>query len=274
MAMIQCPNCGENVSDKARKCIHCGYELMPPEKKYCAECGAELEEDATVCPSCGCPVNAEPHYDGPVEVVAPQQVEITGVKVAKVSKKKIAAIVCVVVILILAVVGVQYYQKQKAQQAHEAEVQKYNETLKTAVSTMLSGASDAEDCGNLIKNVWYNAIYKKSSSETDKYTRPKRYYVDFNTALANLFSDSDFQSEIAGIETNQTTVQALMKDLKTPPEECEDAYEALSDFYNAYLKLTNLVTDPSGSLQTYSSNFSEADTETANCYSAMALYLN
>ena len=24
MAMIQCPECGQEISDKAKKCIHCG----------------------------------------------------------------------------------------------------------------------------------------------------------------------------------------------------------------------------------------------------------
>ena len=27
MAMIKCPECGRDVSDKAEKCIHCGYPL-------------------------------------------------------------------------------------------------------------------------------------------------------------------------------------------------------------------------------------------------------
>ena len=28
MAIIECPNCGKKVSDKAPKCPHCGYEVM------------------------------------------------------------------------------------------------------------------------------------------------------------------------------------------------------------------------------------------------------
>ena len=44
MAMTTCPNCGEQISDKAKKCVHCGTVLVPEEKKYCPDCGAELEE--------------------------------------------------------------------------------------------------------------------------------------------------------------------------------------------------------------------------------------
>lgn len=29
MALIKCPECGKNISDKAYQCIHCGYPLEP-----------------------------------------------------------------------------------------------------------------------------------------------------------------------------------------------------------------------------------------------------
>lgn len=31
MALIKCPECGKEVSDKAEVCIHCGYPLKPQE---------------------------------------------------------------------------------------------------------------------------------------------------------------------------------------------------------------------------------------------------
>ena len=72
MAMMECPNCGEQVSDKAKKCVHCGAVLIPEEKRYCQECGAELEADTDVCPKCGCPVD-----DAKESETVPQQVEVT-----------------------------------------------------------------------------------------------------------------------------------------------------------------------------------------------------
>lgn len=74
------------------------------------------------------------------------------------------------------------------------------------------------------------------------------------------------------IEDNQDTVNALMKKLKNPPDEYKDAYDAVSDLYDAYISLTNCATDPSGSLQTYSSTFN--DTNTLNAYKTMELYLD
>lgn len=273
MAMTTCPNCGEQISDKAKKCVHCGTVLVPEEKKYCSDCGAELEEGMDICPKCGCPI------ENIIETEkTPQQVEVTGVKITKKSKKIIViATIAVLAAAIITAIGVQTHKKNVAAKA-VAEAQKqseeYGTNLNMAAYFMLSGASDAETCGNLIKQVWYNAIYKESDSTTNKYTKPDGYFVsDFNDALQNLFSDSSFSGQIADINSNKDTVNSLMKKLKNPPEEYKDAYESLSKLYDAYISLTNLVTDPTGSLQTYSQNFNDADNETLNCYNALKMYL-
>ena len=273
MAMTTCPNCGEQISDKAKKCVHCGTVLVPEEKKYCSDCGAELEEGMDICPKCGCPI------ENIIETEkTPQQVDVTGVKITKKSKKIIViATIAVLAAAIITAIGVQTHKKNVAAKA-VAEAQKqseeYGTNLNMAAYSMLSGASDAETCGNLIKQVWYNAIYKESDSTTNKYTKPDGYFVsDFNDALQNLFSDSSFSGQIADINSNKDTVNSLMKKLKNPPEEYKDAYESLSKLYDAYISLTNLVTDPTGSLQTYSQNFNDADNETLNCYNALKMYL-
>lgn len=260
MAMIQCPSCGKQISDKAAKCPSCGCESILNEKKICAECGAELSQNEMVCHVCGCPVDV-------VSSSLPQQVEVTGVKISKKSKKNFFGIVIVLVLAIAVMVGAIQVNKQNT------EV-KYGENLELVSYMMLSGASDAETCGNLIKQVWYNAIYEERDSETDPYTCPNGYFVsDFNVALQNLFFDTSFSEKIKAIEENQSTVQSLMKELKDPPKKYEDAYQKLSNYYDAYVNFTNLVINPSGSLQTFSSNFNDADSEVLNCYNAMSLYL-
>lgn len=268
MAMTTCPNCGEQISDKAKKCVHCGTVLVQEEKKYCPDCGAELEEGMDTCPKCGCPI------ENIIETEkTPQQVEVSGVKITKKSKKIIMiAIIAVIGAAMIAAIGVQTHKKNVAAKA-AAEAQKQNEeygtNLNLAAYSMLSGASDAETCGKLIKKVWYNSI-KKSDSKTDT----DGYFVsDFNDALQNLFSESSFSGQIADINSNKDTVNSLMKKLKNPPEEYKDAYEALAKLYDAYISLTNLATDLTGSLQTFSQNFNDADNETLNSYNTLKMYL-
>ena len=123
-----------------------------------------------------------------------------------------------------------------------------------------TGAEKAETCGGIIKNLWYNAIWDKYDSETRQYTQNAS---DFNDALANLFSDSDFSSDINSIKSSKDTVQQYMSTLQSPPAEWENAYNALGDAYDAYLEIVNIVTSPNGSLQTFSSSFNDADTKAA-----------
>lgn len=269
MALIRCPNCGKEISDRAKVCPGCNYVLAeektepetPKAEKLCEECGTVLPEDAQACPNCGCPVTTE---EVPPEEA--QNVKITGVtipKLAQQSKKKVLAIVGAAAVVLFLIIGIAVVAGQNA----DAE---YGKNLNLAMQTMLTGAVEAEDAGNLIKNVWHDAIYDDYDAETFKYTSGTS---DFNDALRNLFADPTFIVQISSIESNQETVQSQMKKLDDPPEEYEDAYDALMDCYDAYLDLTNLVTDPSGSLTTFSSNFNDADSEVANLIDKVKLHL-
>ena len=271
MALIPCPNCGKEISDRAEKCPACGHILIEPKVEEkpvitCPECGAELEEGTTVCPNCGCPIEIEKKEP------EAQKVEITKVHMDASSKKKIIiAAISVCIIVVIAIVGISAAKKSAAANS----IAQYKENISSASSTMLLGAINAEEAGNLIHKVWSNAIYKESDSTTDKYTKKGYSFVDdFNDALTNLFLDSDFQSQIDSVKTNQDVVKNIMKDLASPPEEMRDAYEAVKDLYDAYLELTNLVVSPTGSLQTFTSTFNEADSDFAKCYDAMDMYKN
>lgn len=280
MALIKCSNCEKEISDKAKVCPQCGQPvvLVTPTVEerlsiLCEECSAEIPEGMEACPNCGCPVSQKQD----IVEEAPQKVEVTAVKLPKmtrsIKKYMIIAIVAIIVAIAVLLVGNSIHQQKLVEEAAKLS-EKYTANLETASYTMLLGAIEAEEAGNLIKSVWYNAIYEERDSTTDKYTRPNGYFVDdFNDALSNLFSDSDFKNTISSIESNQELVSSLMKDLRNPPEEYEDAYEALKELYEAYTSLTNLATNPSGSLTTFSQNFNTADTEVANCYDAMKLYI-
>ncbi|MCI8595123.1 MAG: zinc ribbon domain-containing protein [Oscillospiraceae bacterium] len=268
MALIQCKNCGKEISDKALTCPHCGVQLgekiqEEAQPLICKECRAEIPLGAEACPNCGHPVLQEE---------PPQKVEVVSVtppKLRKNAKKGIIAGIVAVVIIAIIAVAIGNSRNKKA-------VANYGDNLALVAYTMLSGAADAEDAGNLIKSVWYNSIYEKQDATTDKYTRRNVYgpfYDDFNDALSNLFSDSDFSDTISDIKSNQSTVSGLMKTLKNPPAEYEDAYDAVKDCYDAYLVLTNLAISPSGSLQTFSSNFNNADSDMLRAYNALQVYI-
>lgn len=279
MALINCPNCGKSISEKAEKCINCGYVFIESkglDTIKCEECGAVLTEADTICPNCGCPIKKA---DSNTETLS-QQAQVTGVKVSKKNKNLIVGIIAIVAILIIGGTGVSIVIKnvneKKAEQEYIDLYNSYIDNVNEAQSLMLTGGSMCESMCNLTKSVWYNAIYKKESTTTDKYTKEKstsyrgtQYYSfvdDFNDALKNLFDDKDIQSKIESIKSNQVSVNELMKKIQNPPEglrDCYDAVLALNDIYNGFV---SLATDPSGSLSSYSSEVNAKDNDFMNKY--------
>lgn len=276
MALIQCKNCGKDVSDRAKVCLHCGTQLIEdevtqPQPIICEECGAEIPQGADSCPNCGCPVPV----DGEENTEAPQKVELTSVKIPKLDqrKKKIVVGSIIGVIVLIAAISLIISQMRQATAAQLSA--DYSENISTVSAAILSSAIQTEEAGNLIHDVWYNCIFEENDPETNEYTRPNGYYLDdFNDALANLFSDETFSQQLSSIKNDQETVTDLMRKMSDPPEEFEDAYEALRELFDAYTEFTNLVINPSGNLQTFTSNFNDADSALLNCYNAMSLYID
>ena len=249
MSMINCPECGQSISDKAAACPHCSHrnEGILAANVTCPECKMQYSGENQACPVCGCPNNT-------------------------VYKKKnckwiiITAIILCIVIL-SGLLGSFIINKGKAAI--------YYNNMETVTYKMIAGSVLAEDAGNLIKNVWYNTIFEKYDDETDKYTLENGVFVsDFNDALGNLFSDEEFKNVISGIQSNQNEVTELMKSLKNPPKEYEGAYSALKAYYDDYLTLTKMVINPTGSLSSFSEDFNNADNASAKSYENMKMYLD
>ena len=55
MAIIKCPECGHQVSDKAATCPSCGVGIAG-KVTPCPECGAIVFNDQAECPVCHCPI--------------------------------------------------------------------------------------------------------------------------------------------------------------------------------------------------------------------------
>lgn len=234
---------------------------MQEEKKDCKDYDVELDKTTATDQESESQTEADKNKEP-----ALQQVQIAGVKI---SQKTLKTAGIILLVLIIAVIGGRQIASNTAQKRGE----KYVESLQDTALTMLQGAGDAEDCGNLIYKVWRNAIYEENDTETDIYTKKNGMFVsDFNDALNSLFYTPSFEKKISGIKENQSTVKSMMKDMKNPPEEYEDAYDALSELYDAYLEFTNLVIDPNGSLRTYSDDFTDVDNRAAKCFNTVEMY--
>lgn len=192
MGLTTCPKCGETISDKATVCPHCNSGVSKNNLIMCEDCKKEYNISIGTCPNCGCPNST--------------------VKRKKNKHKGVIISIIVFALIVVSALGIGISKKAK-----ELE---YYSNMETVSFTMLDGAAKAENAGNLIKSVWYNAIYEEQNSETDQYTMKNGKFVDdFNDALSELFADKNFSNSISEIKTNQSEIANLMKQLKEPPNE-------------------------------------------------------
>ncbi len=70
--IIKCPECGHQVSDRARVCPSCGIDIAGKITR-CPDCGEYIFKDEHECPNCHCPINvsAVPEVQAPVVPVPP-----------------------------------------------------------------------------------------------------------------------------------------------------------------------------------------------------------
>lgn len=150
MAIIKCPECGHQVSDKAATCPSCGVQIAGRVMK-CPECGTVVFKDQELCPNCHYPlhqvhkedsdvevvtpteeegvdnrglqtVTVEPDYSGeqsvqPVEVTTDQQ-PVEGEKTHK--KGYVAIVVGVVLVLIVCFVAIYFYKNSQKSNEQDA----------------------------------------------------------------------------------------------------------------------------------------------------------
>lgn len=218
----------------------------------CPECEREISDRVLACPHCGFPLKEETGF---VEDVKPQDVQITGVKV---EKQKVLTYILIPLLVIVLIAGAYFIFKsvkaKKEQMAYQAAFNEYIDNTNLTSLKMLVDGSIAEDITDLLARVWRNTIYKEYDSTTDKFTKSSGYGFneDFNTSISSFYADSAISRKVTDLRNGQTRVSGLMKDLQNPPEGLEKVYDAIMELNLAYKQLTNLAISPTGSLNTYS----------------------
>lgn len=243
MELRTCPVCGKMISPKATVCPFCKTKFSIEELKICEDCGTDYAINLSACPNCGCP-NSE----------------------QKRKSNTASMFMTVIALIVIAMIGfILFYEFKKAE---------YCDNMEAVTYTMINGAGMAENAGNLISSVWFNALFERRDNETDKYTMEYGIFVgDFNDALAKLFDDDSFINSVSRIKTNQSEVIDFMKELNNPPKEYEEAYSVLKIYYANYMNLINTVIEPRGIYYTFAENFNECVEDTVDSYEEMVLYL-
>ena len=146
--IIKCPECGHQVSDRAKTCPSCGIEIAGKITR-CPDCGEYIFKDDRECLNCHCSINASA-----TEPVAEQSVnsqsyammpEIPEIPKAEEPKKKTghkilwsSLVVGFVIALIIVFLGIYFYQKSQ----QEIEMRAYENAMMSTEPAVLQNFLD------------------------------------------------------------------------------------------------------------------------------------
>ena len=210
----------------------------------CPECGKEISDRAASCPNCGCPISSMGSYQVEPKQEEVKQIDISSNKVAKSKNMKniIIAIVAIIVIAVIAVfVGVSIRKKnaeaKRAQQIQDVKnaMDKVDESLSELIEAMnvdtpfLYGDSASDEHKNQIKDI-LDTITENQRIVDDAYANEDREFVkeldDYISTNKTYRSWNEYNDEIKKLYgnsiSNEQAADSLVKEIASTEEEYRD----------------------------------------------------
>lgn len=189
MALIRCPECGKEISDKAKKCPNCGKILIEEksETKICGECGKENLIDATECVCCGCPFEDEKKFEKDVV----ESVPTIGKNIEKNMKKIIIPVVAVVLIV---VVGLIIYNVKvvKPKNTYDEAMTLLEKGKYEEADSLLDSIRGYEDVATVQEQLKYESYAYSSINSIKKYLKNPDSYQPYEiTFYASMGTEKD-----------------------------------------------------------------------------------
>ena len=225
MAIIKCPECGHQVSDKAATCPSCGVGIQGKITK-CPECGEIVLNDQILCPNCHCPListnnndteKSEPSQSHKVATVEPNSdTNGEGNKNEKKKKSYTPWVVSFVIALAVVFVGLYFYkttQMRNELEAYEnammsnepAVLQNYLDIYADAPSEHRDSIQSHLEMLKKVDSDWTNAVVSNSKAAILRYMQ--LYPNSLHNVEAKLKIDSIDWMEA----TQKNTIEAYQK---------------------------------------------------------------
>ena len=250
--IIKCPECGHQVSDRARTCPSCGVDIAGKVTR-CPDCGEYIFKDEHECPNCHCSINASAesqdvpeggstgHYDIVPEIPEIPMVSETTDKNPKKPHKILwsSIIVGFVIALIIVFLGIYFYQKSQEENEFRAYENAMMSTEPAVLQNFLDMYIDASvahrdsikahlEIMKKIDRDWENAVASQSKAALQLFIdrNPENIHVQ----EARLMIDSlDF--EAAKLEDTMDAYQKYMDShqLGSYYDEAANAYDRLRE---------------------------------------------
>lgn len=186
MALIKCPNCGKEISDKAKRCVHCGYILKDDSKHATPD--QPLEHSKSVL-SMSSKKQSKGIHEESVSSLHPQRSN-------KPSNNHTSVIIMGIVIAVLAVVIVVLVLKNNdtntvSSSGSTASMAMQSDTTKSASSTEKTKpvTSAADTISTAESNIEAQSIAQQSSAQEITYNKPL-YDGDCGTVILDKISNN------------------------------------------------------------------------------------
>lgn len=271
MAIINCPECGHEVSDRAKTCPHCGVAIAG-QITTCPDCGEVIFKDAAQCSNCHCPINGasigEEHHVVAQKKHSEPLATGEGNKTQKTENQKVKRtytgfVVSLVIALIIVLLGLYFYQTTEQQN----ELHAYENALSSGEPAVLQNFLDIYTDApkqhrdsiqfhlNELKKIdleWDNAKAGKSKNQLLQYIgrHPGNVHVteakylidslDWEVAVADHTADAfqlylDEHPEGAHIDEARQEFDRLDA-LRVKPDERDMLRKLFADFFDALSK--------------------------------------
>ena len=247
--IIKCPECGHQVSDRAKTCPSCGIDIAGHITR-CPDCGEYIFKEDRECPNCHCSINAsatihdvEPEVTSQIYGLVPEIPEIPQPEEPKKKKgHKIlwsSIVVGFVIALIIVFLGIYFYQKSQ----QENEMRAYENAMMSSEPAVLQNFLDMYIDASVahrdsikshleklkkIDRDWENAVASKSKSALQLFI--DRNPDNIHIPEARLIIDSlDF--EAAKLEDTMDAYQKYMDNHQQGAyyDEAANAYDRIRE---------------------------------------------
>lgn len=161
MALVKCPECGKEISDKAKRCIHCGkvFAEDKPQIKLCADCGKENPIDAAECIHCGYPFK-----DGIEKKNSFEMEEELNTPNSKAKSNKKIKIICITIlaIIFISIVCAALFRLNNSLSINEINISKWKLTDKGDYFDDYEGIVNSDESNSFIAVLGY---YEEKESD-------------------------------------------------------------------------------------------------------------
>ena len=167
--------------------------------------------------------------------------------------KKMIIIITAVLIIIICIFAILVINNDKNKRLE----QEYKDLIISTSSDLYQSEKLAKFHSAYISSIWYNSIFKKRDSYTDKYAFPEDKYgyginmwADFSDAINNYISDNCTQLELLSqkdLEFRENLNKLQSKNNKN----YQNHIIILNEMYSNFSSLISLVNSPTGTYKEY-----------------------